>query len=105
MNVGIDGAAVIADLKVQVRPGGIAGGARATQELSLSNFLPRLDGELVQVGVIGAPSIGVIDDDQIAIATAPFGKGDGAIGDGKIFVSTLDEAIRIRTGERGKDAI
>ena len=29
----------------------------------------------------------------------------GAIGDGKIFVSNLDEVIRIRTGERGKDAI
>jgi len=29
----------------------------------------------------------------------------GAIGDGKIFVSGLDEVIRIRTGERGKEAI
>jgi nitrogen regulatory protein P-II 1 len=29
----------------------------------------------------------------------------GKIGDGKIFVSTIDEAIRIRTGERGADAI
>src|SRR5215471_5410840 len=29
----------------------------------------------------------------------------GRIGDGKIFVSTIDEAIRIRTGERGADAI
>ena len=29
----------------------------------------------------------------------------GVIGDGKIFVSTIDEAIRIRTGERGADAI
>jgi nitrogen regulatory protein P-II 1 len=29
----------------------------------------------------------------------------GTIGDGKIFVSTVDEAIRIRTGERGNDAI
>ncbi|MBO43203.1 MAG: transcriptional regulator [Rhodospirillaceae bacterium] len=29
----------------------------------------------------------------------------GRIGDGKIFVSTIDEAIRIRTGERGSDAI
>jgi len=29
----------------------------------------------------------------------------GRIGDGKIFVSTIDEAIRIRTGERGGDAI
>ena len=29
----------------------------------------------------------------------------GRIGDGKIFVSTIDEAIRIRTGEKGADAI
>jgi len=27
------------------------------------------------------------------------------IGDGKIFVTTVDEAIRIRTGERGEDAL
>ena len=29
----------------------------------------------------------------------------GRIGDGKIFVSPIEEAVRIRTGERGKDAI
>jgi nitrogen regulatory protein P-II 1 len=29
----------------------------------------------------------------------------GKIGDGKIFVSPVQEVIRIRTGERGKDAI
>lgn len=29
----------------------------------------------------------------------------GAIGDGKIFVSTLDDVIRIRTGETGADAV
>jgi nitrogen regulatory protein P-II 1 len=29
----------------------------------------------------------------------------GRIGDGKIFVSSIDEAIRIRTGERGGEAI
>jgi nitrogen regulatory protein PII len=29
----------------------------------------------------------------------------GKIGDGKIFVSSLDDVIRIRTGERGRDAI
>ena len=29
----------------------------------------------------------------------------GRIGDGKIFVSSVEEAIRIRTGERGEDAI
>ena len=29
----------------------------------------------------------------------------GKIGDGKIFISSLDEVIRIRTGETGSDAI
>ena len=29
----------------------------------------------------------------------------GKIGDGKIFVSNIDQAIRIRTGEEGSDAI
>ena len=29
----------------------------------------------------------------------------GSIGDGKVFVLSLGEAIRIRTGERGEDAI
>ncbi|MBI5380220.1 MAG: P-II family nitrogen regulator [Nitrospirae bacterium] len=29
----------------------------------------------------------------------------GKIGDGKIFVTPLDEAIRIRTGERGESAL
>jgi nitrogen regulatory protein P-II 1 len=29
----------------------------------------------------------------------------GKIGDGKIFLSSVDEVIRIRTGERGRDAI
>jgi len=29
----------------------------------------------------------------------------GEIGDGKITISSLDEVVRIRTGERGKDAL
>jgi nitrogen regulatory protein PII len=31
--------------------------------------------------------------------------GTGQIGDGKIFILPVDEVIRIRTGEKGKDAI
>lgn len=31
--------------------------------------------------------------------------GDGQIGDGKIFVLDVAECIRIRTGERGEDAV
>jgi nitrogen regulatory protein PII len=33
------------------------------------------------------------------------GARTGVIGDGKIFVTSLDEVIRIRTGERGPGAI
>lgn len=33
------------------------------------------------------------------------GAATGAIGDGKIFVSPVEEAIRIRTGERGANAL
>ena len=29
----------------------------------------------------------------------------GEIGDGKIFVSNIEEVVRVRTGERGKEAI
>jgi nitrogen regulatory protein PII len=29
----------------------------------------------------------------------------GKIGDGKIFISTIDEAVRIRTGEKGERAV
>lgn len=29
----------------------------------------------------------------------------GKLGDGKIFVSTIEEVVRVRTGETGKDAI
>jgi nitrogen regulatory protein P-II 2 len=32
-------------------------------------------------------------------------EGDGAVGDGKIFVLPLEECVRIRTGERGGAAI
>lgn len=31
--------------------------------------------------------------------------GDGAVGDGKIFVVPLEDVVRIRTGERGSKAI
>ena len=29
----------------------------------------------------------------------------GRIGDGKIFVSSIEEVVRIRTGERGEEAV
>jgi len=44
----------------------------------------------------------MVDDVVSAIITAA---KTGKIGDGKIFISTVDTAIRIRTGERDEDAI
>jgi nitrogen regulatory protein P-II 1 len=40
-----------------------------------------------------------------AVATIQEKAKTGKIGDGKIFVSTLEEVIRIRTGETGETAI
>jgi len=41
---------------------------------------------------------------EAIVAGAKSGDG-GTIGDGKIFVVPLDDCIRVRTGERGPDAI
>ena len=48
-----------------------------------------------------------VDDDKLDAAVEAISKAahTGKIGDGKIFVFTLDQAIRIRTGETGKDAL
>jgi nitrogen regulatory protein PII len=48
-----------------------------------------------------------LDDDQVETAIEAIIKaaGTGKIGDGKIFVQELQQAIRIRTGERDSDAL
>ncbi|NCQ23097.1 MAG: transcriptional regulator [Rhodobacteraceae bacterium CG17_big_fil_post_rev_8_21_14_2_50_63_15] len=49
----------------------------------------------------------VIDDDQVdaAIQAIIDAAKTDKIGDGKIFVSPVEQAIRIRTGETGSDAL
>jgi nitrogen regulatory protein P-II 1 len=49
----------------------------------------------------------VLGDEMVSKALEAIQKAakTGRIGDGKIFVSTVEEAIRIRTGETGTDAI
>ncbi|HYY84467.1 MAG TPA: P-II family nitrogen regulator [Beijerinckiaceae bacterium] len=59
------------------------------------DFLPKVKLEIVL-------SDGLVDAAVEAIRKAA---QTGRIGDGKIFVSTVEEAIRIRTGETGTDAI
>jgi len=59
------------------------------------DFLPKVKIELV------------IDEALVerAIEAIQQAAHTGRIGDGKIFISSVEEAIRIRTGERGGDAI
>ncbi|HVX35887.1 MAG TPA: P-II family nitrogen regulator [Hyphomicrobium sp.] len=49
----------------------------------------------------------VLSDDMLDKAIEAIQKAakTGRIGDGKIFISTIEDAIRIRTGESGRDAI
>jgi nitrogen regulatory protein P-II 1 len=49
----------------------------------------------------------VVEDDLLerVIEAIQNAAQTGRIGDGKIFVSTIEQVIRIRTGERGADAI
>jgi nitrogen regulatory protein P-II 1 len=49
----------------------------------------------------------VCDDDVVerAVEAIVNAARTGRIGDGKIFVSHVEEVVRIRTGERGQDAI
>ncbi len=49
----------------------------------------------------------IVTDELViqAVETIERAAKTGKIGDGKIFVSPVDEVIRIRTGERGKDAV
>ena len=50
--------------------------------------------------------IAVADGDvEAAIEAIASTANSGKIGDGKIFVSDLEQVIRIRTGETGEDAI
>ncbi len=59
------------------------------------DFLPKVKIEIV------------VDDAQSQSVAAVIVKSanTGKIGDGKVFISTVEEAIRIRTGETGSSAV
>ncbi|MGL4400606.1 MAG: P-II family nitrogen regulator [Luteolibacter sp.] len=59
------------------------------------DFLPKVKIEIV------------VDDGQADGVAAAIVKSanTGKIGDGKVFISTVEEAIRIRTGETGSSAV
>jgi nitrogen regulatory protein P-II 1 len=59
------------------------------------DFLPKIKIELV------------VTDKQVegAVATIVKAARTGKIGDGKVFVSNVEEAVRIRTDEKGESAV
>ena len=59
------------------------------------DFLPKIKLEIII-------SDELVDD---VINTITQSAQTGRIGDGKIFVTSLEDAIRIRTGERGEEAV
>ena len=57
------------------------------------DFLPKVKLEIIT------------EDHETVVKTIVEAAATGKIGDGKVFVSAVEEAVRIRTGERGADAV
>lgn len=91
-NIGIQGM-TIADVKGYGRQKGHKEIYRGAEYVV--DFIPKIKVEIV------------IEDDRAedVIKTIQDAANTGKIGDGKIFVLSIEEAVRVRTGERGKDAI
>lgn len=65
-------------------------------------------GEVFKVDLLPKTKVEIVasDRDQEKILSAILkAAGTGNVGDGKIFVSPVEEAVRIRTGERGEKAV
>jgi len=59
------------------------------------DFIPKIKMEIIVKDEMVAKVVEVIEESAKT----------GRIGDGKIFVTPVDEVVRIRTGERGEDAV
>jgi nitrogen regulatory protein P-II 1 len=90
--IGVEGMTV-SEVKGFGRTGGKTETYRGAEYLI--DFIPKIK---IEVVVPDERVRSVIDSIERAART-------GKIGDGKIFVFPVDEAIRIRTGERGVDAL
>jgi nitrogen regulatory protein P-II 1 len=73
-----------------------------------SGIIETVSGKKIRADVLPKTKVEIVVEDasvkevtDVIVQTAC----TGTIGDGKIFVSTIDDAIRIRTGEKGNDAI
>ena len=68
-------------------------------EVDVDDVVERTDG-----GADGLAQLGVVDVAgvvEVVVKSAQTGR----IGDGKVWVSPVDSVVRVRTGERGPDAL
>ncbi|MDO9173825.1 MAG: P-II family nitrogen regulator [Actinomycetota bacterium] len=93
----LKGAGVVGMTVTEVRGFGRQGGHTETYrgtEYQL-DFVPKVKVEIVV-------DDGVVDSVVDAVVAAA---STGKIGDGKVWITSVDDVVRIRTGERGPDAI
>jgi nitrogen regulatory protein P-II 1 len=65
-------------------------------------------GEVYKVDLLPKAKVEIVASDkdlEKILSAIQRAAGTGSVGDGKIFVSTIDEVLRIRTGERGEKAL
>jgi nitrogen regulatory protein P-II 1 len=68
-------------------------------------FIPSLVPKVKIEIAVNDDFVDITVDTIIKAARSDEAKKEGQIGDGKIFITPLEECIRIRTGERGSSAI
>lgn len=89
--LGVPGLSVV-DVKGIGKP---LGQMKSDEEIAVPQFRPRVEISIVLEAEAVEEVIGVL------VKTAQTGN----LGDGKIFILPVEDAIRVRTGERGKQAL
>ena len=84
--------------------------SRAAQLTQYQGVIDAINSLRTEIGSLQTARVGIevaIADENLDAVIEAISKAanTGKVGDGKIFVSTLDDVIRIRTGETGAEAV
>ena len=99
------------DLKNALTSNGIAKGMTVSQVLGFGNqrgFAEFVRGQRVVPTLLAKVKVEIVVKDAAVdevVSLVRDAVATGEVGDGKIFIIPIDDVIRIRTGERGGDAI
>ena len=99
------------DLKVAITSAGVTKGMTISQVLGFGNqkgFAEFVCGQKVTPTMLAKVKAEIVVEDAaveevVDVITTVVRTGE--VGDGKIFIQPIDDVVRIRTGERGRDAI